>query len=320
MKITVAIATWNRAQLLDRTLMSMHGLRVPPGIHWEVIVVNNNSTDDTDAVIARHMKAIPVRGVFEATQGVSHAKNRAVELANCDLMVWTDDDVVVDENWLAAYYDAALAWPEGSFFGGPIEPLYERPPPPWVAANVEIIRGPIVVCNPGREPRPVTADECPYGASMAFRREVLGSRPFNTALGRKGDGQIRGEETEVLERLKQQGRLGVWVPGARVLHHVPADRMTKKYVWDWYFAAGIGTVRQTPVVEGPSVFGWPWPVLRRYLGYRLKSWLFMAGPSRKWLWAYRRAAFNRGVLAGVAERRRARRADVAIAGCELAGA
>jgi glycosyltransferase involved in cell wall biosynthesis len=306
MRITVAIATWNRAKLLDQTLESFHRLRVPAGTRWEAIVVDNNSTDDTQTVIARHAKSLPLRGVFEPTQGVSYAKNRAVRATTGDLMLWTDDDVILDEGWLAAYHDAALAWPKASFFGGTIEPLYESTPPRWIAENVDLVRGPLVVCNPGSELRPVRADECPYGASMAFRSDVFDELTFNTRLGRKGEGQVRGEETEVLERLQQSGRLGVWVPTARVRHHVPTARMTERYIWEWNFASGIGTVRQFGMPAGKTVLGRPWPVLRRYLGYRAMSWGYSAGPSRKWLVAYKKAAFNLGVLAGVAELRRAR--------------
>jgi len=309
MKITVAIATWNRADLLDRTLESFHQLRIPAGVSWELIVVNNNSNDRTEEVLEHHARFLPLRGVFEAKQGVSHAKNRAVELTTGDLMLWTDDDVLVDPGWLEAFHDAALAWPEACYFGGAIEPLYEVPPPRWIERNADLIRGPLVICNPGDTVRPVRGDECPYGASMAFRSEVFDELRFNPRLGRKGEGQIRGEETEVLERLQRKGRMGVWVPQARVHHHVPASRMTQKYIWEWSFAGGVGTIRQFGIPIGNTLLGFPIRAILRHFKYRAATLLHAFGSSRRWLQAYRKAASTRGVLAGVAEELQMRRGE-----------
>ena len=75
MKITVAICTWNRAALLDQTLCEMHKLEIPAGVEWELLVVNNNCTDGTDAVVAEHAKGLPILRLFEARPGLSNAGN-----------------------------------------------------------------------------------------------------------------------------------------------------------------------------------------------------------------------------------------------------
>src|SRR5262245_31774006 len=112
MKVSVAICTWNRAALLDQTLAEMSNLRIPSGVDWELLVVNNNCTDATDEIIARHADRIPVRRLFESRQGHSHARNCAIEASSGELILWTDDDVLVDSNWLAAYVAAAESHPE----------------------------------------------------------------------------------------------------------------------------------------------------------------------------------------------------------------
>src|SRR5262245_53707365 len=86
MILTVAIWTWNRARLLDQTLARMRDLRVPAGGTWELLVVNNNCTDDTDAVIAKHASALPLVRLFEPKQGLSNARNCAVDHARGDLL------------------------------------------------------------------------------------------------------------------------------------------------------------------------------------------------------------------------------------------
>ena len=101
MDATIAICTWNRSDLLDKTLERMRQLVVPAGLRWEIVVVNNRCTDNTDEILARHTGPLPVRRVFEDKQGQSHARNAASLAARGELIIWTDDDVLVDSRWLA---------------------------------------------------------------------------------------------------------------------------------------------------------------------------------------------------------------------------
>ena len=140
MLVTVAICTLNRAASLRRTLDSLAAMQQPDGIDWELLVVNNGCTDDTDLVIRSFADRLPLRREFEAQQGHSRALNRAVGTANGDYVVWTDDDVVVDRAWLAAYAEAFRRWPEAAVFGGPIVPRYHAPVPPWVIGTAFAFR------------------------------------------------------------------------------------------------------------------------------------------------------------------------------------
>ena len=92
MKITVAVCTWNRAQLLEKTLERMTQLRQPERADWELLVVNNNCTDTTDAVIAAFAARLPIRRVWQPVPGLSNARNAAVEHAAGDYIIWTDDE------------------------------------------------------------------------------------------------------------------------------------------------------------------------------------------------------------------------------------
>src|SRR5262249_4803687 len=145
MDLTVAICTWNRAELLDRTLAQLRHLEVPPGVSWELLVVNNNCSDHTDEVLARHAPHLPLRRLFEAEQGLSASRNRAVAEAPGELILRTDDDVLADPRWLAEYVEAAKRFPEAGFFGGTIDPWFEVPPPAWVRDNLDILCGAMVV-------------------------------------------------------------------------------------------------------------------------------------------------------------------------------
>ena len=117
MKITVAICTWNRSALLDQTLTRMGDLRIPAGVEWELLIVNNNCTDETDAVIEKHRSArvLPVRRLFESKQGQVHARNHAVSEARGELLIWTDDDVLVPPGWIESYLTTAKMVPSAAY-------------------------------------------------------------------------------------------------------------------------------------------------------------------------------------------------------------
>lgn len=264
MRVTVGISTWNRANLLDKTLAEMLELRIPEGVSWELLVVNNNCTDETDAVISRYTNKLPLRRLFEPRPGKSHACNHLVAEATGDLVLWTDDDVLVAPEWLAAYCEAAALWPAATYFGGTIEPLYDQTPPAWAADNPHIVKGPFALLSPGPDMRAIADDEYPFGANMAVKIESLRATPFDCTLGPKGERILKGEDTKLIEELKGRGEPGIWVGKAKVRHWVPKERMTYKYIWDWYLETGVRNARrrETP---GRLIFGMPRWVIRRYL-------------------------------------------------------
>ena len=101
MIVSICVCTWNRAALLDQTLTAMRQLRIPVGVEWEILVVNNQCTDDTDLILSQHARRLPLRRLLEAKQGLSNARNCAVAGSLGELILWTDDDVVVDPEWLS---------------------------------------------------------------------------------------------------------------------------------------------------------------------------------------------------------------------------
>ena len=117
MKITVAICTWNRSVSLACTLAKLADCASLRFANWEVLVVNNNCRDDTDAVAMSFAGRLPLRLISQPVPGLSNARNAAVAAATGEYMVWTDDDVLVESNWLRAYEAAFLAHPEYAFFG-----------------------------------------------------------------------------------------------------------------------------------------------------------------------------------------------------------
>lgn len=273
----------------------MRTLHVPPGIEWELLIVNNNCTDATPHVIQRHASALPLRELVERRQGHSHARNRAVAEARGDLIIWTDDDVLVDRNWLAEYDNAARQWPSASYFGGPIEAWFEIPPPTWIVQNLDRIGAAFALCNFGSQVRKLEAEELPYGANMAFRTDVLRRFPFDPNLGRVGNKLLSADETTVIRQMIAQGHSGVWVGSARVQHFIPRSRLTSKYIWEFHRAAGyqLPTNGQAP---GRTLWGAPAWAFRQYWQSAALSTLLSPIKNRRWMQAFLASAYYRGMI------------------------
>jgi len=296
-KITVAVCTWNRAALLAQTLERMRVLAVPPGATWDLLVVNNNSTDDTDAVLARHEQHLPLKRLFEPKQGHSNARNCAVEHAAGDLLIWTDDDVLVEPDWLTEYATAADAFPQAGYFGGTVEPWFEAPPPRWVLRNLAHLEGPFALRRLGGEVRPLRDGEQVFGANMAFRTDLLRRFRFDPALGRVGTGMLSGDDTELVDRVKAAGWSGVWVGTARVKHYIPAGRLTAAYVWKFFRGLGRTNFRRDPnAAAGPRLFGLPRWLVRHYLTARVRSLVLAPAGGHGWVSSFAEAATARGMI------------------------
>jgi glycosyltransferase involved in cell wall biosynthesis len=283
MKITVAICTWNRCESLRQTLQEMCSLEIPAGVEWELVVVDNNSTDDTRHVVETFMARLPIRYVFEPVQGLSHARNRAVAEANGEYILWTDDDVLVSRNWMEAYVSAFKRHPEAAFFGGPVEPWFEGEPPKWLAETaIKLLGGAFAVRDLGRHERQLGCgeDDLPFGANYALRMDWQRRYQYDVRLGVKGAARVHGEETRLLEEILKDGGQGYWVPEALVRHWIPKIRQTTAYVWRYYFGAGrTEFLLSYPFPEVPAAklwFGvprWTWRAVVentvRYALYRL---------------------------------------------------
>jgi glycosyltransferase involved in cell wall biosynthesis len=257
---------------------------VPSDLVWEVVVVNNDSTDHTDAIIRAFADRLPVRRAFEPRRGLSRARNRAVDAAQGDYIIWTDDDVIVDPGWLAAYVEAFHRWPKAAVFGGPIKPRYEAPVVKWVVESGTLLHGPYALRDFGDEPilLSVSGYRLPYGANFALRSGEQRIFRYNPDLG-IGPGTRRvGEEFDVVARVLESGAIGYWVPAARVEHCIGRERQTVQYVARCASAWGETVAFKSGKQPGPLLFGaprWQWRrCAEEWLRYRLHRLIFSPAP------------------------------------------
>jgi glucosyl-dolichyl phosphate glucuronosyltransferase len=242
---SVVICTYNRSGWLDATLQSLSGITTTRP--WEIIVVDNNSADETPSVIARHtaVSAVPVTYVFEPRQGKSHALNTGIARAAGDIVVFTDDDVEVHPTWLDEACDAFSRESGIDYVGGPVTPKWEAPAPTWFDHLRSDLWGTLAILDYG--PTPFIFEDCqrvPLGVNMAVRRRLVDRvGGFHPELGRRGASLLGQEQAEFFSRARACGVRGLYVPGMKVRHCVPAARLTLGYFLRWWFWKGVSRAR-----------------------------------------------------------------------------
>lgn len=259
-RVTLALCTWNRCALLQRTLEQLTALVIPPGVEWQLLVINNACSDATDDVAASFLHRLPLRLLSEPRPGQAHARNLAVREATGEYLLWTDDDVLVDEHWLAAILDAFRQY-DADFVFGRAEPHWPGPVPDWFSPRHN---GLFALLDYGGEPFVVKHRDQPfYGLNFASRREAqLRLGDFRVDYGIKGRNRGGvGEDADMFERALAARLRVVYAPAAIVRHIIPPKRATRQFQ-RWKTAVGTEDFYLFLKEKPPAV---PWLVgLPRY--------------------------------------------------------
>jgi GT2 family glycosyltransferase len=266
MRISVLIATFNRAALLDDCLEHVGRQQFERGD--EVIVIDNGSTDATGDVIGRHVSRFPVplRMMVELRPGKSFAIARGLSEARGDVFAFTDDDVAVDESWLYALRTAMTG--EVALVGGRVLPRWERRPPRWLtrAALAGRLAAPLALADYGPK-RSALGPRTAMGGNMAVRREVVARLGgFDESLGSVRGTLMTGEDHEFSLRVQAAGFGAIYQPSAVVFHRIPASRMRLAFFLRWFFWSGIAnaTIDSLSPTRPPLVLGVPRYLFRRF--------------------------------------------------------
>ncbi len=290
--VSVLICTYNRADLLEQTLAALARARTPDGCDVEVIVVDNNSSDDTAGVVHRAAAAgpLPVRYMREGRQGKSFALNTGLAVAAGDIVALTDDDVLPDRDWLVGIV-ANFRAEDVVFVFGKVLPRWEvQPPPEMLTLRARDIWGPLALVDYGDEAIRYDAasfgkKRLPVGANLAIRRaaiERVGG--WRTDLGKVDNSLIGGEDHEIFVRLYGNGLYsGVYDPSVSVRHLVPASRLTRAYFRRWFYWHGRTMARMADAIypdldlaRVPSIAGVPRFVYRGFVR-QLGRWMSRVG-------------------------------------------
>ena len=239
---TVVICTRNRSSSLKRTLNSVVDsaalLDDALANRWELLVVDNGSSDDTQDVVLEFESSLPIRSTIQPVPGLSNARNAGIDAANGRFILWTDDDVLVDENWLSVYLKTFQENPDIAIFGGRAVPRYEEPATDWFVQNEKYLKG-LLAVRDAPERTEITPKYTPYGLNYAFRRDVQMKHRYDPELGVAPGRRIGGEETAVIQEALRHGANGLWVWDATVYHLIPLQRQTLDYIIEYYRPTGF---------------------------------------------------------------------------------
>ena len=274
MDASIIVCTYNRAESLNGTLAALAALKAQPDLQWEVLVVDNNSSDPTRQAVEAAQRDWPrLRYVFEPAQGLSHARNRGIAESTGEVILFTDDDVLPEPDWLETTL-AGMAEYQADACGGYIAPIWETPPPTWLT---ERFHGFLAVRTERCDDYPITeTSHTPFGANMAFRKAVFAQVGlFDTNRGRKGKVLASGEDGEMFERILAAGLKVMFLGKSRVHHKVESFRVTKQYFRRWRIqtsknlaisrgVAGMRRVGNIPLYLVPQFLR---AVMRAVVGY-----------------------------------------------------
>ena len=264
MRVSVILSTYDRAETLRETLKSICEMTTPPSLQWELLVIDNGSTDHTRQVCDSFLGELPIRYLFDGPPGKCRALNNGIQSARYELIVFTDDDVNVDQHWLPNYAAAADRHPDVGLFVGRVLPKWEAPPPKWIEDNLNTMsflchldRGDLEGVLPREDPaRPV-------GANMAVRTVCFQQGvSYPESIGATGrthtvSAHVGGEEGEIARQVVERGWYCAYTPTAVVYHRHTRDRMTERYLRRWAMGHEIGDVRLGRATQKNPWFGVP---------------------------------------------------------------
>jgi len=237
-KYSVVIPTYNRAEDLRGTLQSLS--RLESDDEWEVIVVDNNSHDNTREAVGEAMSAFPSKllYVFEGEQGRCAALNAGIRASKGRIILTTDDDVRVQADWLDSAAKSLEQF-DCDYVGGRVHPLWSGRRPDWLPDRPGRHWAVIALLDYGDEPLQF-GSKVPLGVNMAFRRDAFKRAGlWDNRVGRKAGTLLGQEVREWGLRAKAAGLRGFYAPSMHIQHVIPADRLTKNYFRRWFYWHGV---------------------------------------------------------------------------------
>jgi glycosyltransferase involved in cell wall biosynthesis len=288
---SVLICTFNRAALLGEALDSLAAIGRRSARTWEVLIVDNNSTDATRETVESRQAAFPVplRYLFEREQGKSRALNAGIAACQGRTIVFGDDDQRFDRNWIDEACAPLDADPSMAYTGGPVQPLWDAPPPEWLDLGEPELLGPPGLFDYGAERFVFEArGRIAPGGNMAVRKSVFDDiGGFAVDLGRTGTSLLGQEQAEFFHRTRAAGITGLYVPSMIVFHHVPPERLTQQYFRRWWYWRGVSRARfdaihprqdSIDLTRVPHLLGVPRYMVKRALA---DGWRWAATAARR---------------------------------------
>lgn len=278
--ISLVLCTYNNADSLKITLAQLAAQQLDQPHLVEFIVINNNSSDHTQAVIeAADFHAFNYQFRVETRQGLSHARNLGVSLATGEYILFTDDDAEIPPHWLQGYLNHLQAKPVDSVFGK-IEIIWDRPQPWWYD---ERYKGFFAAIDHGDEAFAVTSWRHPFfGKNFCVRKSIIGEiGGFDPNLGRKGTELLGGEETALFTYLLTQQKSIWYQPDISVGHRLKEREYSEENIKKQHIACAKPIIWFAYNEPGPQLFNRPIRILKDHLVFCLENTIAFIRALRK---------------------------------------
>lgn len=249
-KVSFIICTYNRAHYLRDTLQSL-ARSAPAAGSYEILVIDNNSSDETPSVFREITESNPdleLRYIKETQQGLSHARNRGIKKSNATHVVFLDDDIIASKSLITAWLAFFEEHPQAVAAGGRIHVQFDDPRPEWMSYFLLPLLG---YHDLGSTHKTYPKNKYPFGGNMGFKKSVFEEIGlFNTELGRKGASLNAGEEKELFRRLRESATDIHYLPQAFLHHRVNKERLTVDYIRKQ--ALGLGQSMRLRMAESSN--------------------------------------------------------------------
>jgi glycosyltransferase involved in cell wall biosynthesis len=276
MDLSIILPTYNRAEVLKDTLNSLSSIHFKEHL-LEIIVVDNNSTDNTKFIVNKFSEILPIQYVFEKKQGKSNALNSGIRLSRGQTLIFVDDDISFDEDWLMSVLTSIAKYPNINVFGGKILTLWPKNAPDWAYYSSKIPPYLFSDLDLGDNVS-LFKNRLPGGANFWVRRRLLNRHAlfFNVNFGPSGSGRnISGSESEFLTRARNIGEKILYVPSSIVHHRVQEHELNIHKLCKRFKAEGYSSVLLTEKDSNVRYLkGYPLYLLREYIDQITKLIIF----------------------------------------------
>jgi len=279
-RLDVVVPTYNRSHLVQKTILSFLRATVPPGLQVNIFVVDNNSKDDTAAVVKQlaESSSIPITYVLETKQSSSFARNAGIAAGNGEFVGFIDDDEEIDASWFEVIF-REFSNQGVDFIGGAVLGNWGAQAPDWLPPGYHSVIG-VVEPKPRAKFGPDFSGNLMGGNAVVRRTVFERIGMYATHLGRSADGLLSEEDADFCRRLEAASIPGMYVPDLIIHHYIPPERLTRKYHRRWAFwrAVSQGVLSRTDKEAVPHIAGVPRHRFGRaarstvaYLGHRFKK-------------------------------------------------
>ena len=264
MRVTLVVASYNGQETLSQSLQSLEAILIPQSIQFNVIYIDNASTDSTSTILSSFKPPFPFCLLYQKKKGKNAALNIIFDHHESlgEYIIFSDDDVVFSSTLLLEYEKVFKRYPSLSIFGGSVRPFWLAPPPKQVIEGVDSVVAFAITPEEKGYASGIISPEKLHGPNMVIKKGVFekGIR-FNESIGPNGENYMMGSETELLLRLKTQGYQAAFSIEASVKHIIHPYQFTNEWIKARAFKAGrsmlMHQIKNAKFKRVPELLGYP---------------------------------------------------------------